>query len=648
LKDIKIDWIRYENFKGIKEYKLVLDGSNADVSAQNAIGKTTLYDGFLWLMFGKDSAERSKFKVKPFDKDRTEILGKEPIVEAELLVDGQRILLKRELVEVWSKIKGRAEKERKSDKTKFYINQVPCSTAKEFKSYIDELIDEDTFKLLTNPAAFNSLDWTKRREVLLQLVDGVTDEEVIKKNEELAGLTKILDGHSVEEQKKIISAKKKEVANSIDGMTARFDEAERAIPNTEGIDQDQLNSLVGVNKDKIEEAQNKIAELKNGGAITELKNKRGQLDLKLTEEKSRFFQSNQLSTENLINDINKLTIDLNAKNQAVWEKESQISNTEQNLTREKDSKTNLLKSYKSRKEETFDEHKSSCQMCGQDLPGDQVEQMKTTFNKKKSEDVEKILANGKAAALKIETAEAELKQLTNDLHSLISKRDMAKDSLDRFKEELELTKERHGQFEDSIGNELIVTEIQKVSQLMIEEQTSTQSEIEKYNNLIREASTAVDSARQQLSLFSQKEKQLNRISELKDEHSNLASTYEELERQEYLTDEFTRRKVQLLEKEINAKFSMANFKLFDIQKNGGINEVCEATYGGSEYSTNLNNAARINVGLDIINTLSNHYQVSAPIFVDNAESVNELIDTQAQMISLIVSVDPVFKVEVVA
>lgn len=646
MKDIKINWIRYENFKGLKDYKLVLDGSNADVSAQNAVGKTTLYDGFLWLLFGKDSAERSKFKAKPFDKDRNEILGKEPIVEAELMVDGQRTLLKRELVEVWSKIKGRAEKERKSDKTKYYVNQVPCSTAKEFRSYIEELIDEDTFKLLTNPAAFNSLDWTKRREVLLQLVDGVTDEEVIKKNEELVGLTKILDGRSVEEQKKIISAKKRDVANSIDGMTARFDEAERAIPNTEGIDQEQLNAFIATNKNKIEEAQNKIAELKNGGAITELKNKRGQLDLKLTEEKARFFQTNQLSTETLINDINKLNIDLNEKNQAVWEKESQISSTEQTLTRELDSKGNLLRVYKVRKEESFDDHRTVCKMCGQELPADQIEQMKSTFNKEKAEEVEKLLEQGKASAGKVQKLEAALKELTNELHSLISKRDIAQDTLNRFKEELNLTKERHGQFEDSKESKAIISEIQKVTQSMIEEQTSTQSEIEKYNNLIRESSVAVDSARQQLSLFSQKEKQLDRIQELKDKHSNLASTYEELERQEYLTDEFTRRKVQLLEKEINAKFIMANFKLFDIQKNGGINEVCEATYGGSEYSTNLNNAARINVGLDIINTLSNHYQVSAPIFVDNAESVNELIDTQAQMISLIVSDDPVFKVEV--
>jgi len=85
--------------------------------------------------------------------------------------------------------------------------------------------------------------------------------------------------------------------------------------------------------------------------------------------------------------------------------------------------------------------------------------------------------------------------------------------------------------------------------------------------------------------------------------------------------------------------------LFQLQKNGGIDEVCEATFNGIAYTNNLNNAARINVGLDIINTLSNHYQVAAPIYVDNAESVNELIETQAQMISLIVSEDSEFVVK---
>ena len=89
-----------------------------------------------------------------------------------------------------------------------------------------------------------------------------------------------------------------------------------------------------------------------------------------------------------------------------------------------------------------------------------------------------------------------------------------------------------------------------------------------------------------------------------------------MDEQLYLTDEFTKTKVNLLESSINSKFKMARFKMFEVQINGGIKECCETVYEGVPYS-DLNNAARINIGLDIINTLSEHYNFSAPIFVDN-------------------------------
>ena len=74
--------------------------------------------------------------------------------------------------------------------------------------------------------------------------------------------------------------------------------------------------------------------------------------------------------------------------------------------------------------------------------------------------------------------------------------------------------------------------------------------------------------------------------------------------------------------------------------------MCETTYNGVPYSGGLNNAARINTGLDIINTLSEHYGFVAPIFVDNREAVTQLIETKAQVISLVVSKpDKVLRVE---
>lgn len=634
------------NFKGLKEYELILDGSDAAISAKNAAGKTTLYDGFLWLLFGKDSAENAKFGAKPVDKEGKYVLGKEPMVEAELVIDGKIISLRRELKEVWSAVRGRLEKERKSDKTLYYINEVPCKTQKEYQAFVDELIKEDTFKLLTNPAAFNNLHWTKRREVLLELVNDIPDKDVIESNEELEGLDELLKEHSVDEQKKIINAKKNDIKKNIDGMAARFDEAERAMPDLEGLFVEKLEEALKDSNSLIVSAQNKMSELKNGGAITELKNKRGQLDLKLVEAKAQFFQTHQLSTENLTNDINSTQQDLNKQNQVIYELERSIKNNEYTIAEKTTLKADLLAKHKAVNESTFDEHRTTCKMCGQDLPADQVEQMKANFNKEKSTEVTQIISQGKMIAETINIAKGELESEKEKLLMEQYKANSLKELLNNLNEELKLTKERNGQFEDSDEYKKIVAEIQAISKQMLTEQAAVQEEIAKQENIIRSQSDSADHFRNSLSLFDVAKTQKARIKELQKEEKKYKDAYLKLEGQDFLLDEFTRTKVQLLEEKINAKFKMAKFKLFDIQKNGGINEICEATFNGAVYSTNLNNAARINVGLDIINTLSNHYQVSAPIFVDNAESVNELIQTQAQMISLIVSDDPLFKVVV--
>src|SRR5690606_24418066 len=112
--------------------------------------------------------------------------------------------------------------------------------------------------------------------------------------------------------------------------------------------------------------------------------------------------------------------------------------------------------------------------------------------------------------------------------------------------------------------------------------------------------------------------------------------YEKLEKELFLTEEFIRSKADLLEERINAQFKYATFKLFEEQLNGGLRETCETLYEGVPYNRGLNNAARINVGLDIINTLNKRYGIQVPIFIDNRESVTDLIEVESQIISLVV------------
>lgn len=129
-----------------------------------------------------------------------------------------------------------------------------------------------------------------------------------------------------------------------------------------------------------------------------------------------------------------------------------------------------------------------------------------------------------------------------------------------------------------------------------------------------------------------------KIKEYESEQKKLLIESEEIERIMNLCELFTKTKVDYISSDINSMFKLVKFKLFETQINGGINEICEATVDNVPFS-DLNNAMKINAGIDIINTLSKYYGISTPIFIDNAESINILEVTESQVIRLVVSND---------
>ena len=279
-----------------------------------------------------------------------------------------------------------------------------------------------------------------------------------------------------------------------------------------------------------------------------------------------------------------------------------------------------------------------CPACGQALPSDRVEEARekalAKFNRDRAERLTEVETNGKEVAAECDRIKEEIERLNKvladmpahesvDVQGLIAERDsvkrMAEDytgieerkSLLARKEDIEadIKREKAGA---AFDREVLITEVQN------------------RQNELRAASEKADR-------FRQREQGEKRIEDLKVEEKKLAAEYEKLEQELYLTEEFVRTKVRLLTDRINSRFEIARFKLFEVQVNGGISECCEITVNGIPYGSGLNNAARINAGLDVCRTLSRHFGLAAPIFVDNAESVCELIRMDTQVIRLIVS-----------
>jgi DNA repair exonuclease SbcCD ATPase subunit len=286
------------------------------------------------------------------------------------------------------------------------------------------------------------------------------------------------------------------------------------------------------------------------------------------------------------------------------------------------------------------EHDKNCPTCGQTLPDDQVQAAKdkelADFNLSKSQRLEQISADGKAAAAEVRSLKHSMFDVEQSLADL-------QEQLEDKQAKVSAAEVTHSDLQAGVADPAESPEYQAKQQ----EAENIRSEIEQLRSFSADAVTAVQSEirvlRAQIADLEADKAKIDqakaterRIAELTAQERKLATEYERLEHELFLTEEFTRAKTTLLESKINSKFKHARFRMFKQQLNGGLDDVCDTLYNGVPYDGGLNNAARINVGLDIINTLGEHYGFSAPIFIDNAEAVTKLIDVDAQVIRLIV------------
>lgn len=637
MKNITLQALILKNFKGVKEFKLDTQGYNAQVFGDNGTGKTTLFDAFIWLLFDKDSQNKKDFQLKTVNAVGQEINNLEHEVEGIFSVDGTPLSIRKVFKEKWTRKRGAATAEFTGHTTDYFVNGVP-SKKKEFTDAVATLIDEDVFKLLTSPLYFNEqLHWQKRRELLLQISGDITNEDVINSNKELASLENILNGKSIEDHRKIIASKRAEINKELTRIPVRIDEVRRSIVDVSELNESAINEEIEKIQALITQQEEELSRIQNGTEVVEKQKKLREIESSLIELKNEYKEKNY-GELNALRDkvavqkdkINQFNFDIKQKqyDSNVYERALEKTNIELNKLRSEWEEVDA---------ETFDQHKTTCSMCGQDLPEDQKQSMIEKFNVEKSERLESIASKGKAGKKEYQQIEVDLSATKNQLIALEAEKKESERVLSELKTQYGELKNNTTAFEETEEFKTkqaeiasIQEEIQRVKDHANEEATLVREKIMNLKEDIRNLER--DKAK-----FDQVEASNKRIEELEAEEKTLAKEFEELEHQLFLTEEFIRSKVTLLEEKINSKFKYARFQLFKQNINGGLEETCETLYQGVPYSRGLNNAARINVGLDIISTLSEHFGVACPIFIDNSESVTELIDMDTQIISLVVS-----------
>lgn len=657
------------NFKGISNFELVAKGNNLDVRGDNGTGKTSLYDAFLWCLFGKNSQDQSdtKFDWKPLDQDGNERHRLETFVNVEFDIDGVAKVFSRTITEKWTKKRGSIVDTFDGHTTAYHIDGLKV-TQKDYKAEIEALGGESLFQMLTKVNYFAEvMKSDDRRKILLEMAGDVSESDVIASNKELAKLPDILDGKSVEERTALVKQAMKQVNKDIKELPGRIDEAQRSLPDIEELDKQELSTRKLSLQADLSRAQDELSAAKTNQLGAELKAQRAELKAKFAEAE-RLYSLNEAKKSA---DVLALEQDkLNRMRESSAGIESERHEAMSNLRKAKDgreSAENEIRKLDKWNEDAraefdklqaetfpeFDEHRLTCPVCGQNYGKEKMaeikakyEQEKAGFNEMKSDKLKDIRSQGKKNVAEIKLLKSDIEEGSDyikelelkikELDSLLEIK--AKDISEQANRIKDLTKEAPT-FRTTPEAKALIEEGEEINaklESLDRDQAAVVLEAEAKVGAILAEINDVNDLLYRFELYA---KQQERVDELIAKEQSLGLKFGELEQQLMVLEEYVRTKVSLLTDTINGKFRIVKFKLFDTAINGGLIECCEPTVGGANYSTGLNNAARINAGLDIINALMNHYDLHLPLFVDNAESVNELIEVDTQVITLSVSQD---------
>lgn len=661
---ITIKSIHIENFKGIKMLDVNFSGKTK-ISGQNAVGKTTIFDAFTWLLFNKNSSGEEKFNIRPLDEgirvDNVEIN-----VSAILDVDGKGVELSKTQKQNWVKKRGADTAVLQGNVNSFEIDGYPKSEA-DFKAYVSELAKrEEMFKMLTNPQYFSSLKWKDQRDILMKLVSEVSDVELAQTDAKYAPLLSELekapstDDIRAKFSKALTEWKKKQAE-----IPVRIDEAMKSKVDIDVAEQELAKADL---ETKIADIDAKIKD--SDGVMMELEREEMQLQFDM----SGIMQTMNRDLTNRRSEIEAELRDCQTEMKrfadAIALKERQVSENETAISNADSERKKLGEEYNAEKAKAFDEspylfdeskwvfdeNSTVCSLCGQKLPEDKIEQLKADFESRKRKakadaeeklksekirfDTEKRTALNRLVAISTEgknlitklmdenaKVKEEIKSLKEQEQEAIAKKERISQQLSSIPEIAD-----YSQNEEYVGlkarHDEVLEEIEKMNangedaavEALKHEKEELQERLYDANKIIAKASMNVEID--------------ERISELQEEQKEIGQKVANQEQILYLLEEFIRFKLNRVSESINSHFKNVKFKLFDMQLNGGMKDCCECTVGGVPYSS-LNSGHKIVAGLDIIRSLSELYGVSAPIFVDNAESLTSEQTMRSQLILLI-------------
>ena len=640
---MKILRLELENFRGIKNLAIDFDGKDTDIFGANGTGKTTVANAICWLLIDRPATEEPDF-----DPKTTGAHGIHHVATIEIETDrGGRIALTKDYYEKWTRKRGAAESEFTGNTTDYFLDGVRAKK-KDYTAAVERACGTslDNLKMLMVLGYFaDTMSTDDKRKILFEMAGDFTDADIFAQNESLQALAPYLvmpgssgKSYAIEQWQKIAKEQRQKLNKDLELLPTRIDEAAKGIPEEIADEAALQTELRRLEREKAAAEEERRTLLTEDGKKDAARTAVAALRVEMENARAAYIKEGVEKNRDIHAAIDKLSSEKRLLAEEVDTIKRKVRDAKAQKERMKNLRTSLMEEYAAAQAEQWDAGKETCPTCGQTLPTEKVQELRAAFNKRKAQQKESINRRGQecskakiqemeetiaAQAANLAEKEAALADMAERLQNLqgslvVQPPFEATKEYTLFSQRLEELQDS-GRINDSAQDETVRYYDAKVQEI--------QKAIAATNLRIAEAKTAAESKK--------------RVADLEASLKDTAARLEHIEHGIHLAEEFIRTKARMVTDSINGHFRMVRFILFREQINGGLKEICEPTLENRagewvEYRS-ANYAAQVNAKLDIIGALSKHYGVTLPILMDQAESVTAPLETDGQLIRLIVS-----------
>lgn len=606
------------------------------IMAKNGKGKSTIATAYLWCLFNCDYELKDNPVVRR-EIDRVSVDDMDTSVELTLDVDGKEITMKKVQKRTYGEtVKDGVVVTTVSDTNSYYINSVP-KTLKAFNEYLD--VNMNILKMCSNINVFLTQKPKEMREYLFSLAKKTTDLDMAKSKSELAELVPLLEKYTCEEIRAMNNEIKKDVDDNAEKLKGQIEEKERDVQLKQAIEVSDLELQKNSLKEQIEDCIAKqtdndklMAEYdKASSDILNLKFELSDMSRKANEEnvKARREIENKISEKkdylfNIADTIQK-------NNSEIYGYQNDIESG----TRERN---RLADVWNKIKEEKFDENTAVCPTCHRELPTEEIESLRSSFEKTKADRLAKVEKDGLEVKADIDNARDMISKLEEcNKDNIANQKKLEKEVADLEKQLSELPQEidisateEYKALEQKIAEkEEAMHKANDISAIKAElksQETALRQQLAECESQIAKSDTAADE---------------QRLEELKQTRIDSEQNKTNAEKILDLLDELDKAKNEALTEAVNSHFGLVKWQLFTYTKSGGYKSCCIPTVDGKSILTTMSNKGNRILGrVDICSSIQKISDISVPIILDDSESLStdnqkkvaEMVDSQLIML----------------